>query len=221
MTNLSKKFYIKFRIDDRPPKSMNAYIVSEDLERVETWDAVKPTEVDDFNGKSTNIPKFDDILETFEHSISSFQNTVPIVMQMLPFFSQIMDDQSIREFARTHGELLQSGKFKSYAMDIIHLGEITRRIERSASIRSGVRSLPTMFFVGLVSAYDKFLAELIRSIFISRPELLSSSERNLSFKDLMEIGSLEAARERIIERLKQLSDKVMRIKFRGSKINLK
>jgi hypothetical protein len=57
-----------------------------------------------------------------------------------------------------------------------------------------------MFFVGLVSAYDKFLSELIRAIFIARPELLSSSERNLSFRDLIEIGSVEAARERIIEK---------------------
>ena len=32
------------------------------------------------------------------------------------------------------------------------------------------------------------------------PELLSSSERNLSFKDLIEIGSVEAARERIIQK---------------------
>ena len=85
-------------------------------------------------------------------------------------------------------------------MSIDHLSELTGRIERADSIRSGVHSLPSMFFVGLVSAYDKFLSELIRAMFIARPELLSSSERNLSFKDLMEIGSVEAARERIIEK---------------------
>jgi hypothetical protein len=55
-------------------------------------------------------------------------------------------------------------------------------------------------FVGLVSAYDVFLSNLIRLIFTVRPELLSSSERNISLKDLIEIGSVEAARERIIEK---------------------
>jgi len=57
-----------------------------------------------------------------------------------------------------------------------------------------------MFFMGLIGAYDVFLSNLIRLIFTARPELLSTSERNISLKDLIEIGSIEAARERIIEK---------------------
>ena len=54
--------------------------------------------------------------------------------------------------------------------------------------------------MGLISSYDSFLAKLIRTIFLTKPEILSSSERNISFKDLVEIGSVEMARERIIEK---------------------
>ena len=54
--------------------------------------------------------------------------------------------------------------------------------------------------MGMVSAYDSFLSQLIRCMFVAKPEMLSSSERNISFKDLMEIGSVEEARQRMIEK---------------------
>ena len=37
-------------------------------------------------------------------------------------------------------------------------------------------------------------------MFVAKPEMPSSSERNISFKDLMEIGSVEEARQRMIEK---------------------
>jgi len=45
-----------------------------------------------------------------------------------------------------------------------------------------------------------FLSKLIRAIFIVRPDLLTSSEKNISFKDLVDIGSVEAARQMMIEK---------------------
>jgi hypothetical protein len=85
-------------------------------------------------------------------------------------------------------------------VDVGHLGAINRRLEQSYAISAGVTKLPGLFLLGLVSAYDVFLSKLIRAILMTKPELLSSSERNIFFKDLMEVGSVEAARERIIEK---------------------
>lgn len=45
-----------------------------------------------------------------------------------------------------------------------------------------------------------FFADFIRAIFTSRPEILSSSEKNISFKDLHEVGSIDEMRKRIIDR---------------------
>jgi hypothetical protein len=180
---------------------MDAFIISEDKDRVDQWTADRRPEDDAASPRelaSTNV--FPKIAKEFEKAINSFQNTVPFIMRMIPSILQLMDDRALRSFARNRGDLLEKGEFETYRLSIDHLGEFTRRMDNGGSIRSGVGSLPSMFFVGLVSAYDKFLSELIRAIFIARPELLSSSERNLSFRDLIEIGSVDAARERIIEK---------------------
>jgi hypothetical protein len=182
----TKNFYAKFRLDQGPLRILDAFLISEDKDRVERWKADKaPEEEDTTTPTRPTLPNtFEDIAASFEKAINSFQNTVPFIMRMIPFLLRTMDDRSLREFARGRGDRLEEGEFETYRLSIEHLGEVTRRIERANSIRSGVDSLPNMFFVGLVSAYDKFLSDIIRAIFIVRPEFLSSSERNLSFTSL-------------------------------------
>ncbi len=57
-----------------------------------------------------------------------------------------------------------------------------------------------MFILGLVSTYDAFLSTLLRSVFLTRPELISSSDRNISFKDRELRISQRLAREQMIEK---------------------
>ena len=57
-----------------------------------------------------------------------------------------------------------------------------------------------MFLMGLISSHDAFLAQLMHLIFLTKPETISSSEKNKSFKDLVELGSVDAARSYLIEK---------------------
>jgi hypothetical protein len=52
----------------------------------------------------------------------------------------------------------------------------------------------------LVSHYDAFLGSLIRALFFLRSELLNSSDRSLSFRELTSFTSIEAARQFIVEK---------------------
>jgi hypothetical protein len=121
-------------------------------------------------------------------------------MRYLPLMWRISDDRNLREFVAKHGEQLESGEFETYSFDLGHMATIVQKLEASRAIGIGINSVPELFLIGLVGAYDVFLANLIRCIFVERPEMLSSSERNISYKDLTEIGSVEAAREQIIEK---------------------
>jgi hypothetical protein len=220
----TKNFYAKFWLDQGPLRILDAFLISEDKDRVDQWKADKAPEEGTTAPNRPTLPNtFQAIATSFEKAINSFQNTVPFIMRMIPLLLRMMDDRSLRGFASRCGDRLEEGEFETYRLSIEHLGELTRRIERANSIRSEVDSLPNMFFVGLVSAYDKFLSDIIRAIFIARPEFLSSSERNLSFKDLIEIGSVEAARERIIE--KEIETVIRKshaeqIKWLESKLNM-
>ena len=58
--------------------------------------------------------------------------------------------------------------------------------------------VPRSLFVSVVSQYDAFLGKILRLIFLARPELLNASKREISFADLVQFSSIEAAREHII-----------------------
>src|SRR5690606_4970742 len=51
-----------------------------------------------------------------------------------------------------------------------------------------------------VSQYDAYLGGIIRTMFLSKPEFLNSSEKNILFSELIKFESIEEAREFIVEK---------------------
>jgi hypothetical protein len=60
--------------------------------------------------------------------------------------------------------------------------------------------VPASFLTSLVSQYDAFLGQLIKALFDLNPEILSSSERNLSYSQLIEFETISDARAHIVEK---------------------
>jgi len=60
--------------------------------------------------------------------------------------------------------------------------------------------LPRSLHVTLVSQYDAYLGRLLRYIFLNKPEVLNSSERKITFEQLMNFTSIDEAREHVIEK---------------------
>ncbi|HNJ66557.1 MAG TPA: hypothetical protein PKW28_11725, partial [Turneriella sp.] len=73
---------------------------------------------------------------------------------------------------------------------------------RSAAINFTAASaiIPRNFVVAMVSQFDAFVGKMIRALFTIRPELLNSSEKNISFSNLMQFKSLDDAREFVLEK---------------------
>src|SRR5690606_26404612 len=61
-------------------------------------------------------------------------------------------------------------------------------------------NFPRSLLVSLVSHFDAYVGRLIRAIYLRKPELLNSSERKLSFEELVRYDSIEAVREFVIEK---------------------
>jgi hypothetical protein len=59
--------------------------------------------------------------------------------------------------------------------------------------------LPEMALVTLISVYDAYLGRLVRGLLTAKPEVLNASKRQLTYAQLTEFDSLEAAREYLIE----------------------
>jgi hypothetical protein len=181
--------------------TMESLFLSEDRESVENWKYNKEKSEENTQPKKEKIENsFQNVFIEFQRTMESFQKSARFMMVSAPLMRRIGDTEHLRGFARKHGVELQTGEYELYQIGIEHISEISRRLQSSSSVAQGIKILPRLFMLGLISAYDVFLSNLIRTILLKKPEILSSSEKNFSFKDLLEIGSIEAARERMIEK---------------------
>jgi hypothetical protein len=197
-----KYFYAKFKMDSKL-EIVDKLFISEDRSTIEGWKGTRARKDDSSVPSEDKKPsQFTLVMTDFEDSINTFKTTVPFIMSNLQIMRRFSDDRNIRQFVAKNGERVNSDDigFELYKITIGHAAALSQKLERSNAISSGINKVPGLFLMGLVSSYDQFLSQLIRCIFVSHPEMLSSSERNISFKDLTEIGSVEAARERIIEK---------------------
>lgn len=68
------------------------------------------------------------------------------------------------------------------------------------SYNLAAKTIPRSFVMALISQYDAFIGKLIKIILSKKPEMLNASEKSLSFAQLVEFGSVEDAKEFILEK---------------------
>lgn len=61
-------------------------------------------------------------------------------------------------------------------------------------------TLPRMALVSVVSLFDAYLTRILKSVYSVKPEILNGCTRQINFTDLVAFGSIDAAREHIIDK---------------------
>ncbi|MGE0565841.1 MAG: hypothetical protein AB7O50_15140 [Pseudolabrys sp.] len=220
MSEDARRLFAKFRRDNQT-KLVSTFIISEEKSKVDAWpkdkkktpqemsDAAdisvqKVTEAEDASEeerKSKDRGAFDRLAAEYLGEMNAFFRLIPNTMSILPVVEQIDIHRTIYERSIKDATLISKDEeFEVYEMRFDQVGRIDRDFEAIKSFQAGRKLLPGMFLMGLISSYDAFLAKLLKLFFVTKPEALSSSERNISFKDLASLGSVEAAREMILEK---------------------
>jgi len=139
-------------------------------------------------------------LVTFVQHIESLVTSLPIVMRAIQTSTKDAAKQFFG-FLQTRGTLTSETEdkmvFELASEDAFEAERLKRSFE---NLKHGSKIIPQIFVVSLVSQYDAFLGRLIRCLFFMQPDLLTASEKNLSFAKLLELNSIENAREYMIEK---------------------
>lgn len=107
--------------------------------------------------------------------------------------------KNYREFA-DQCETVSIGPPRRFTIRAERAHEFQRLDTQLKRTRIAILALPKSFVVALVSQFDSYLGGMVRAFFNIRPELLNSSERNLTFKELKEFKSMQEARDFILEK---------------------
>lgn len=132
--------------------------------------------------------------------LESINNTLPMLMLLIQPFHKKADtelkaflDTSVEKETNVDGDTIVMMKLE----DLPKYDGLQKNLAISGIANKVV---PESLFVSMISQYDAFLGRLLKAIFLSKPELLNSSEKNLTFSQIMEIGGIEDARDFIMEK---------------------
>jgi hypothetical protein len=147
------------------------------------------------------LPSVSDI--TFNHVVNRFVLEIDSLESTLPLSMKSIIDANM-EVIEEFGKFLtkngkRTGQDNLIQIDISHISEFQKlkgNLDRTSVAEALV---PRSFLVALVSQYDNFLGLLIKTILLSKPEILNGSEKTFSFSELASFDSIEAAREHLIE----------------------
>lgn len=144
--------------------------------------------------------KLNESLETFLMHLDSIRDTLPMTMLLLEPHSKKANNDFI-SFVKNEVEEIEDDKGKKKLLVKIDQSKLFESLEKNAYISSlAAKIIPESLFVSLISQYDAFLNRLLRAIFEIKPDILNGSDRNLSFSQLVSMGSIQDAREFIIEK---------------------
>ena len=139
-------------------------------------------------------------LDNFLRHLESLKDTFPMSMLLLdPYHRKANKEFEI--FIKKNVDDIEDeegNKFIGINYEDKHTYD---RLHKSAYI-SGIaqKIIPQSLFVSLISQYDSFLNQLLRLVYQIKPEILNSSQKNLTFSEMVELGTLENARDYIIEK---------------------
>ncbi len=144
--------------------------------------------------------------DTFGKDIDTFVNQVQSLHTTLPFVSKMLKETGIKAndllkvFFETKCEKEErNGKLYSI-IPVDHRFKHRTLKKNTNHIKTAYSIVRKNFVVSLISQFDAYLGAIIRTMFIVKPELLNTSEKNITFSRLLEFADLDEAREFIIEK---------------------
>lgn len=139
-------------------------------------------------------------LETFIRHIDSIRDTLPMTMLLIEPYNKKANDDFVH-FLKNNVKEIEEDNGNKRVLIKVDESKVFETLERNASISTlASKIIPESLFVSLISQYDAFLTRLLRAIFEINPDVLNGSERNLTFSQLVEMETIENAREYIIDK---------------------
>lgn len=140
-----------------------------------------------------------DEINLFIKQIDSLAETLPLTLLAIKVGYE-ESYKAYRRFVEDYCEIDSSAGSESIKVPPDYSGRYRRLESRTEKALLAGEAVPRSFIVSLVSNYDAFLGGLIRDLFFIKPDVLSASEKNITFSDLMEFESVEDARHYIVEK---------------------
>lgn len=152
------------------------------------------------NSKNPLSPNLGKIIQSFAQDLSSLQETLPLSMISIDLI-QIISKEIFTTYTKPFSKMDKVSATRYLeSLGEEYLTKLVESFQRKAKAETAQKLVARSFIVSLVSLYDAFVGSLVRSVYLRKPDLLSGSERQITFSELMSFGNIDLAVEHIIDK---------------------
>lgn len=140
---------------------------------------------------------FDDAIGKFLNHIESLWTSLPILLKTI--------EQTKKNSQKEHQSFLQNNceYIESEGYFVITPEHYRRNNSHKKAVENSTTAIKIIkrnFLVSLISQFDTYIGDMMKAVFSVRPEMINSSEKQLTFSELSKFSSIEEAKESIVER---------------------
>ncbi|MFV8343209.1 hypothetical protein [Flavobacterium sp. XS2P39] len=132
--------------------------------------------------------------------LDSIKDTLPMTLLLLEPHNKKANTKFKEFIEKNVEEIEDEDGNKSISLEFEQSRIFDQLAKNSEISNLAMKIIPESLFVSLISQYDAFLNQLLKTLFKIRPEYINNSERELSFSQLNEFDSIETAREYVVEK---------------------
>lgn len=141
--------------------------------------------------------QFDNAINKFLNHIESLWTSMPIVLKTIERTKNSALAEHM-EFLKNNCKLIESENH--FLIPIEHLRKNSQLGKSVDNSSTAIKIIKRNFLVSIISQFDTYVSDLIKAIFAVRPEIIQSSEKQLTFAELNKFNTIQEAQDYIIEK---------------------
>lgn len=165
----------------------------------------KPKEIsskeDERVGETANL-NFEGVIDLFVRDMESYMDFLAFTIELAPRISNTIAEIELKEFVDrvALSESHNTENQITYELSTATFPELNLRLEKVLAAFHGATRLPELGIIGLISHYDAFLGNILRTIFTKKPEIVLTADKTISYAELSTANTIDSIRDSLIER---------------------
>ncbi|TWU44490.1 hypothetical protein [Rubripirellula reticaptiva] len=144
--------------------------------------------------------KISDAVGKFLHDLDGIKSAEEIACSLIQVLAKQSGDKYEKLLVEFGTETDEESEESTILVPVERDKEFRDAQRQRNLTNSAIYQTPRALLVAMVSSFDAYLGRLLRCVFYLRPERIDSSERTLTFSQLVSLDSIDAAREHVISK---------------------
>lgn len=151
--------------------------------------------------KSSDTSKFEILSQDVLNSYESYSRLIPFIFTNIKESINVLQPGILYNHIKESSKLIEETQdYQIFSFPLHATDYLQKKIIEFRMLVTGFANVPELFIMGMITKHDVIVSNLVRTVLSINPGMLSSEEKNISLKDLIELGSIEAARDSIINK---------------------